>query len=57
MEKMLRVSPLQHFAAAGLLHRHADFRFLWRSELIGHQLTVDGDLFKKQEIILLLLNK
>lgn len=43
-------SPQSHPTPAALLHRHANASFVCWSELIGNQLTIHRDLFKRKAV-------
>lgn len=44
------LSPQGHPAAAALLYRHGNARLLRGGELVGHQLTVHGDLPEREDV-------
>lgn len=46
----MKGSPQRHPAPAALLHRHAYASVACWSELIGNQLTIHSDLFKRKAV-------
>lgn len=46
----MKGSPQSHPAPPALLHRHANTSFVCWSELIGNQLTIHSDLFKRKAV-------